>query len=181
MPIIALRLPIHLRNRHPFAAGGLEGDIPNASVLHPHDDRPILKHGEVNPIAGLEVRSSPYVLGDRRLALTGHCGKRHVYSPILTIRNIVSNSPLLGPSEFLVNLGKLPGLPWTWSHGGWPTTDGWFGAARWDNSVIGSGRELPVIAAPFYLLRRRSQMYLPGSILNSLRLLLLLTTSFHCC
>jgi hypothetical protein len=95
MPIIALPLPIHLRNRHPLATGGLERDIPNASVLNANYDCPILKHGEMNPIAGLEVRSSPYVLGDRRLALTGHCGKRHLCSPILTIRNIVSASTLL--------------------------------------------------------------------------------------
>jgi hypothetical protein len=30
-------------NRHPLATEGFEGDIPNASVLHPNDDRPILK------------------------------------------------------------------------------------------------------------------------------------------
>jgi hypothetical protein len=53
MPIIELRLPTHLRDRHPLAAGRLEGNIPDASVLYTNDDRPILKHREVNPIAGL--------------------------------------------------------------------------------------------------------------------------------
>jgi hypothetical protein len=53
MPIIALPLTIHLRDRHAFAAGGAEGNIPDASVLNTNDDRSILEYGEVNPITGL--------------------------------------------------------------------------------------------------------------------------------
>jgi hypothetical protein len=33
-----------------------------------HNDRAVFKNGEMNPIAGLEVRSGPHLFGNRRLS-----------------------------------------------------------------------------------------------------------------
>jgi hypothetical protein len=77
MPSICLQLPIHLRDGHPLAARGLERYIPDASILHTHDDRSILEHGEMNPIAGLEICSRSNALRNSRLALAGHRRRCH--------------------------------------------------------------------------------------------------------
>jgi hypothetical protein len=61
-----------------LAARGLKRNISNASVLHTHNNRAVLKNGEMNSIAGLEIRSGPHFFGDSGLTFTGNCCECHI-------------------------------------------------------------------------------------------------------
>jgi hypothetical protein len=73
VPSIGVRLSIHPLDRHVLGARRLERNISNASILHTDDDGAVLENSEVNPIARLQVRSSPHVFWYRCLTqgLTG--------------------------------------------------------------------------------------------------------------
>jgi hypothetical protein len=54
----------------------------------------------MDSIAGLEIRSGPHFFGDSRLTLTGNCCECHLFSPVLTIGNIVRRALCSPPAEF---------------------------------------------------------------------------------
>ena len=65
-------LTVHLRYRNTLATGRFESDISYASVLDAHDNRPVLQHREVNPIAGLKIRCGTHFFGNRGLTLASY-------------------------------------------------------------------------------------------------------------
>jgi len=92
-------LAIHLRYRNSLATGRLESDVSDASVLDSHDNRPVLQHRKMNPIARLEIRRRAHLFGNSGLTLAGYgcCG--HLQNSVLTISNIVSAEVRLRPGE----------------------------------------------------------------------------------